>query len=408
MVKTHTLKMEATEWSMIGTVPGQADVRSRAGALIALFIAGFGTFVNVYITQPLLPQFREIFHASELLVSLTVSAPVLAVALAAPLVGVMADAIGRKRVIVAAMLGLAVPTALTATAANLGQLIAWRFLQGFFVPGIITVAIAYISEESPHQSVGSTMAMYITGTVVGGFSGRFFTSLGAAQWGWRMAFFAVGAATFAGALATWLLLPRSTKFVRQNNAAASLKSFRKHLHNPQLLATYAVGFNVLFCLVGAFTYINFYLADRPFYLGLTALGSIFGVYMIGALVTPIAGRVLDRVGHRRTLMGAAATAATGMLLTLIHSIPVVVVGLTLAASGAFTCQAAASLHVGKAAGEARSSAAGLYVALYYLGGCAGSILPGFFWKQAGWIGCVAIIICMQMTTALIADKLWKD
>ena len=162
---------------------------SRVGVHAALFITGFGTFLNLYATQPLLPQFRQLFRASELMVSLTVSAPVLAVALVAPLVGLLADAVGRKRVIVAAMLGLTIPTALAGTSADLGQLIAWRFLQGFFVPGIIAVSIAYISEESPIESVGSTMSIYVTGTVIGGFSGRFIVGLVETHWGWRTAFF---------------------------------------------------------------------------------------------------------------------------------------------------------------------------------------------------------------------------
>jgi predicted MFS family arabinose efflux permease len=98
----------------------------------------------------------------------------------------------------------------------------------------------------------------------------------------------------------------------------------------------------------------------------------------------------------------------GMLLTLIHSVPAVIGGLTLESSGVFACQSASSSHVGKAANESRSSAAGLYVAIYYLGGCVGSILPGFLWKQAGWLGCVGIIISMQLLTAAIAYKLWQD
>jgi len=97
-----------------------------------------------------------------------------------------------------------------------------------------------------------------------------------------------------------------------------------------------------------------------------------------------------------------------MLLTLIPWLPVVIVGLALGASGAFACQSAASSHVGKVAGRARSTAAGLYVALYYFGGCVGSTLPGFFWKYEGWLGCVAMIVCMQGITAWIAHQLWKD
>src|ERR1035441_2865782 len=123
----------------------------RAGILTALFITGFATFVNLYSTQPLLPRFREIFHASELMVSLTVSAPILAVALSAPLLGLLADSLGRKRVIVASMLALTIPTVLAATASNLSQLIAWRFLQGLLTPGIVVVTMAYISEEAPPQ-----------------------------------------------------------------------------------------------------------------------------------------------------------------------------------------------------------------------------------------------------------------
>ena len=387
---------------------GPLVARSRTATLTALFVVGMSAFANLYATQPLLPRFRESFRASELLVSLTVSAAVLAVALTAPLIGSFSDRIGRKRVIVAALLGLALATALSGTAANLGQLIMWRFLQGCFVPGIIAVTMAYITEESQPRSVGATMATYVTGTVIGGFGGRFIAGLSAARWGWHVAFAILGAVTLAGALVTWRLLPRSTKFVRQRNVAAAFRSMRVHLRNPELLATYAVGFEVLFCLVGAFTYVSFYLADRPFFLGPAALASIFAVYLIGAAITPFAGLMMDRIGQRKTLMAAVGMSALGMSLTLIHSVPVIVAGLALEASGVFACQSAASSHVGKAALDARSSAAGLYVSFYYLGGFGGSILPGVLWKQTGWPGCVTIILCIQCLTILIAHRFWQD
>jgi predicted MFS family arabinose efflux permease len=379
---------------------------ARAGRTWALFIMGFATFLNLYTTQPLLPEFRQAFGASELLVSLTVSAPVLAVALAAPILGVLADALGRKRVIVTALLGLAVPTALAASAASLGQLVFWRFAQGLCIPGIIAVAMAYISEETPNHRVGSTMATYVTGTVAGGFCGRFAAGLVAAHWGWRPAFVLLGTATFLGALATWQLLPRSTRFRRQLDPAASWSAVRGHLRNPQLLATYAAGFNVLFCLVGAFTYVNFYLADAPFHLGPAALASLFSVYLVGTVVTPLAGRALDRVGCRRGLVGATALGATGLVLTLWHSLPLIIAGLTLAACGTFISQSAAASQVGKVAGRARSSAAGLYVGVYYLGGGCGSLLPGVLWKPGGWAACVGLLLLVQGLTAWIAWRLW--
>ncbi len=191
--------------------------RSRAVTLTALFVTGVYTFVNFYVTQPLLPYFRVSFGASELLVSLTVSSTVLAVALTAPLLGLLSDSMGRKRVIVASSLGLTVTTALAATAANLGQLIIWRFLQGCFIPGIVAVTMAYIAEESQPRSLGSMMSTYITGTVVGGFGGRFIAGLAVTRWDWHGAFAIIGLVTLMGAVTTWWLLPRSTKFVRQRN-----------------------------------------------------------------------------------------------------------------------------------------------------------------------------------------------
>ena len=141
--------------------------------MAAVMLAGLCTFLNVYPTQPLLPFFRQLFHASEQQVSLTVSATIFAVALTAPLVGVIAERKGRKRVIAPSLLLLSVPTALVATSTSLRALIFWRFAQGIFVPGVIAVMLAYINEEWEGRGVGRAMAAYVSGTVLGGFLGRF-------------------------------------------------------------------------------------------------------------------------------------------------------------------------------------------------------------------------------------------
>jgi len=376
------------------------------GLHVALFLTGFGAFLNLNATQPLLPLFRGVFQASELAVSLTVSAAAFAVALAAPVAGLIADLLGRKRVIVGAMLGTALGTVLAATAQTLPQLIGWRFLQGVFVPGVAAVVMAYVSEESPAATVGRTMATYVTGSVVGGFAGRFLNGVVAAHWSWRAGFVLLGAATFFSAGITAWRLPPSTAFVRQGTPAGLLRTLGRHLHNTRLLALYAVGMTVLLSLVATFTYVNFYLADPPFHLGPSGLAALFTVYLVGAAITPISGRLIDRWGGRRALLGAVSFSAIGILLTLVPRLPVVVLGLTLLSSGVFACQAAASSGVGQAAGQARSSAAGLYVSVYYFGGTLGSIVPGLFWTATGWPGCVAFILAIQLLTAWIAYAWW--
>jgi predicted MFS family arabinose efflux permease len=369
---------------------------------VGVIIAGFCTFLPIYATQPLLPLFRSLFSASALATSMTISAVTIAIALSSPWVGAAADVLGRKRVIIAAILGLAVPTCLTAASSDLTQIVIWRFLQGLFVPGIIAVTLAYIAEETESNTSGSMTAAYVTGTVIGGMCGRFLTALTTAHFSWRYAFAVLGLVTFLGGVFAWISLPKSVRFVRQQDPFASWRSMGAHLKNPRLLATYYIGFNSLFTLVGIFTYVNFYLAEEPFNLGLVALGSVFLVYGLGIIVTPASGWLIDRFGYRAGLISAAWIAIAGVSLTLIPVTWCVILGLAILSSGIFAAQSAASSHIGVAASTARSSAAGLYVCCYYFGGSVGATILGVLWNWQGWPACVACVILLQIISTLVA------
>ncbi|ABF40152.1 major facilitator superfamily (MFS) transporter [Candidatus Koribacter versatilis Ellin345] len=376
--------------------------RSTSMSLIAVMLAGACTFLNVYCTQPLLPFLRRLFHASELQVSLTVSATTFGVAIAAPIVGLMAERIGRKKVIVPALFWLTVPTLLAATSTGIWSMVLWRFLQGICVPGIIAVMIAYIGEEFSGINVGSVMASYVTGTVFGGFLGRFIAGLVATHWHWRAAFVVIGVINLCGAIAVRQWLPKARNFKKAEDINATLNDMRMHLRNPRLLATVAMGFGVLFSLVGAFTYVNFYLAAPPFHLSSAALGTIFCVYLLGLIITPLSGRFLDRSGFRNTAIVATAFALTGLACTLSQHLSIVIVGLALFSSGIFIYQAAATVQTGINAGRARSSAAGLYVTLYYIGGSVGATALGWVWLWRGWHACVAAIAVASLLTLVCA------
>ena len=76
----------------------------------AVVFAGFCAFVTLFAPQPLLPMLAREFRVSAGAISLVVTASTLAVAMAAPFAGVVADRFGRKRVIVPAAFLLAAPT----------------------------------------------------------------------------------------------------------------------------------------------------------------------------------------------------------------------------------------------------------------------------------------------------------
>ncbi len=365
-------------------------------------LAGTCTFLNVYSTQPLLPLLRQIFHASELAVSLTVSATIFATALTAPFIGMIAERRGRKKVIVPSLFLLTIPTALAATSTTLGALIFWRFAQGLFVPGVIAVILAYVNEEWAGRGVGRAMSSYVAGTVLGGFLGRFLSGVIATHWHWRATFLVLAALNLIGAFMVRAWLPLARNFVRAEHLRQVVDQAREHLRNPRLLANFGMGAAALFALVGCFTYANFYLAAAPFRLNSAQLGSIFFVYLLGVIVTPQSGRFLDRFGFRHTSLFYTAMMIAGILLTLVRSLPVVIAGLAIFSSGVFIAQAAATVQTGAIAGRARSSAAGLYVTFYYLGGSAGATLTDCFWRWKGWPGCVALFGAVAVLSLALA------
>jgi len=364
-------------------------------ALAACFLAGVCTYLNMYCTQPLLPFLQRIFHATEIEVSMTVSATILAVALVAPVIGLMAESIGRKKVIVPCLYLLTPATMLVATSHSLKELIFWRFMQGVFVPGVVCVMMAYIVEEFAGAHVGRAMSAYVSGTVLGGFGGRYISGVVAHHLRWEHAFIIIGFINLAGAVVVQHYLPEPRHFVRAADWHDSVTEAIQHLHNVRLLAVYAMAFAVLFCLVGAFTYANFYLALPPYRLNSEDLGSIFFVYLLGVIITPLSGRFLDRYGMRPTAVGAFGLASVGLLLTLTRPLPLIVAGLAFFSSGIFIFQAVGTVQTGIVAGKARSSAAGLYVTFYYVGGSLGAIVTGWTWVADGWRSCVLLLIGMS-------------
>ena len=371
-----------------------------------MVLAGFCAFLTLFAPQPLLPLLAKAFHASAGTIGFVVTVSTIAVALAAPFTGIVADRFGRKNVIVPAAFLLAIPTILAGASGSLAQLLFWRFWQGVFTPGIFAVTIAYITEEW-EQGAGAAMSAYVAGTVLGGFSGRMVAALAAAEFSWRWAFVVLGALNAIGGVAIWVWLPQGRRGKRPRRRASSVRSMLQHIRNPRLLATYAVGFCVLFTLLATFNYINFYLAAPPFRLGTAALGLLFSVYLVGAFVTPFAGRLIDGVGHRFTLALAFSGGIAGICLTLLPSLPAVILGLAMCCTGVFIGHSSASSYIGTVAREARASAVGLYVMCYYAGGSAGSALSGHFWNRSGWPACVALVAAVQVLTILTAVLFWK-
>ena len=373
---------------------------------LAVGLAGYCAFINLYAPQAILPLLADEFGVGAAEISNIMTAGTLAIALIAPFTGTVADVLGRKHVIVAAMLLLAVPTVMAALAPTLSALIFWRFMQGLVMPPIFAVTIAYIGEEWPSDEIIGVAGVYTSGASLGGFSGRFVTGVLADLIGWRNGYLVLAALTLAGAVAVAALLPRERGFVRSEGLLASGAQMLRHLRNPRLVAVYAVGFGVLFNFIATFTYVSFHLAAPPYALSASALGAIFIVYLVGSALTPMTGWAVARFGRRHFVLGVIAVWAGGIALTLAAPLPTIILGLAVCAACGLLCQAISTGYVTITAEAGRSSAVGLYMTSFYVGGSFGAAVGGIAWTLGRWPACVALVIAMLAIMATIVATAW--
>ncbi len=372
----------------------------------AVATAGFCAFVNLYSVQALLPMLAKEFGVGAGEISWLMTAGTAAIALTAPFTGALADVVGRKRLIGAAMFAVVVPTFLMILVKSVAAFAFWRFVQGLLLPPIFAVAVAYIGDEWPPHDVTRIAGIYISGTSIGGFCGRFIPGVLTDLVGWRLAFVVVALLTFAAASIVTLTLPRERHFVRSGGLAASLSQMLRHFRDPQLVATYAIGFGVLFNFIATFTYVSFHLAAPPYLFSPALLGALFLTYLVSSPIVPWVGRGIALFGRRPFVLGVVALWIVGALLLLAAPVSIIIAGLTLCAVCGMVCQAVSTGYVTMTAKEGRSSAVGLYATAYYVGGSAGAFLGGLAWTFAGWAGCVAAIVAMQAIIAVIVANAW--
>jgi predicted MFS family arabinose efflux permease len=266
--------------------------------------------------------------------------------------------------------------------------------------------VAYIGDELPRHEATTVAGIYSSGSSLGGFSGRLFTGVLADLINWRAGFMALAAIAFVGAIAVAFLLPHEQKFVRSEGLLASNKQMLAHLRNRQLIATYAVGFGILFNFIATFTYVSFYLAAPPYNLSASWLGAIFVVYLAGSVLTPWTGWAVGRFGRRRFMVRVIAVWVVGIALTLVPSLSLIITGLAISAACGLICQAVSTGYVTITAKVGRSSAVGLYVTSFYIGGSFGAALGGAAWTIGGWPACVAIVVVMLVIMSAIVFFAW--
>ncbi|SUW64172.1 Inner membrane transport protein ynfM [Buttiauxella agrestis] len=373
---------------------------------LALFSAGLATFALLYCVQPILPVLSHEFGVSPASSSISLSVSTAMLAIGLLFTGPLSDAIGRKPVMVTALLLASICTLLSTMMTSWHGILIMRALIGLSLSGVAAVGMTYLSEEIHPSVVAFSMGLYISGNSIGGMSGRLLSGVITDFFNWRIAVAAIGCFALASALMFWKILPASKHFRPSSLRPKTLFiNFRLHWRDKGLPLLFAQGFLLMGAFVTLFNYIGYRLMQGPWYLSQAVVGLLSVAYLTGTWSSPKAGAMTAKLGRGPVMIFSTAIMLTGLLLTVFSPLPVIFTGMLLFSAGFFAAHSVASGWIGPRAKRAKGQASSLYLFSYYLGSSLAGTLGGVFWHQFGWAGVASFIGSLLVLSLLVGARL---
>lgn len=375
---------------------------------LALFAAGFATFGLLYCVQPLMPEFSRDYGVSEAGAAMSLSLTTGVLAFAMLFAGALSDAWGRKSVMVASLLSSALLVLVTAVMPSWPALLAVRTLLGLTLSGLPAVAMTYLGEEMAVDSIGLGMGLYISGSAVGGMGGRLITGVLTDFFGWRFGVGVVGVIGVLAGLIFWRALPPSRHFVAQPlHWRVVLGRFAGMFRDRGLPWLFVEGFLLLGAFVTVYNYLGYRLLAPPYHLSQTAVGLIFGIYLVGTFSSAWMGHLAGQMGRRKVLWTAFALMLAGVALTMMQPLPLIMLGIVAVTFGFFGGHSIVSSWVGRRAGAAKAQASSVYLFCYYMGSSIAGASGGLFYASHGWHGVALFVGALVLAGLLIALRLFR-
>ncbi|WP_372840258.1 MFS transporter [Pseudomonas protegens] len=376
--------------------------------VLALFSGGFATFALLYCVQPMMPLLSTEFSINAAQSSLILSVATAMLAIGLLITGPISDRIGRKPVMLTALLAAALCTIASALMPSWHGVLLMRALVGLSLSGLAAVAMTYLSEEIHPQHIGLAMGLYIGGNAIGGMSGRLITGVLIDFVSWHTAMLVIGGLALIAAAVFWRILPESRNFrPRSLHPRSLLDGFTMHFRDAGLPWLFLEGFLLMGAFVTLFNYIGYRLLAEPYHLSQALVGLLSVVYLSGIYSSAKIGALADQLGRRRVLWATIVLMLAGIALTLLAPLALVLVGMLLFTFGFFGAHSVASSWIGRRATKAKGQASSLYLFSYYAGSSIAGTAGGVFWHLAGWNGIGLFIGALLLGALLIAVKLAK-
>lgn len=374
-------------------------------ALIAA-VAGIGT--EAFAVAPLLIDIARDFDMAATDAAFAISAYGLAVAVSAPLFGLFAGHLPRRRLIAAGMVIATIAGIIAATAQSFGMLLAARMLSGLACGAVLPTIYAYVGDMVPFAARGRVMGRVMFGWAITMVTGVPLAGIAAEYLGWRGTLTAAALIILVLAVAV-LRLPQPPARDAAGpatgsgpDAAGFLARLRHAVTRPGVAALLATNLANMVSFYGIYAYVGTALRNLEGS-GAAAAGAIVLWYGVGLAGSTLNARLVDRVGKDRALTVALAVLAVDMVAMSQSLGRPVAFEATLILWGLAqgTVVTALNTLATERAGTARGLVMALMSAVTYLGISTGTAVLGLVMAAHGFaaVGLVAATVSLAGVAA---------
>ena len=385
------------------TAPGSEELslRGRRGRVLlgTITAAHFAHHTSNSLLNPLLPLIRDTFALSYAQSGFAVSAYALSLGFSNGPIGLLADRIGSRKVIVVGLMLTGLVSAVLAQAGDYGQLLVLLIALGIISGTYHAPAAALIARSFSPRVRGAAMGFHITGGHLAFFAAPLLAAyLATATGTWRTSYLLFAIVPIVLGVVLWLVAAPDRRARAVGDIWAPFREIRTVMRTIGPLVSLSVAFQV--GISAMFAFLALYLVDARGVSPALAATAFGFTQLIGVVGSPAGGWLSDRLGRRTPIL--ISLGAIGPSVYLISVVPNELLVLPLIVFGlAFSMRGTATevLVMDTAPADRRGAVLGAY---YLAAQPIGGIATPIFGAIAGVIGIAAAFSAIGLMLAAMS------